>query len=120
MITGTWDRGQLAAGRFVFSDGLKYKAMHDATPWGYCSKSDPRFLREIEEGLQIGNPLKYATADPDCPKLHDGCYDTIDGYYDPKRQAILSYAENTVIRMPEKAERDWIVKYCRHGVFHEK
>lgn len=116
---GNWERGKLASGRFVFADGLKFKAMNEST-WSYCSKTDPRFHREIEEGVIFGTPLKHVTADPDCPKLHDGCYDTIDGYYDPGKQAILSYSENIVIRMPDKAEREWILKNCRHGTLLQK
>lgn len=49
-------------------------------------------------------------------RLPIGCYDVIDGFYDPQKSAICSYDDPTmVIRIPDKAEKEWIVKHCRVG-----
>lgn len=116
---GTWSRGKLISGNFYFSDGLKYKSITEKN-WGYCSKADPRFHAEIMCGVQIGDELRKNTSHSFAGKLPIGCYDTIDGYFDPKRGGVISYEDDTmVLRIPDRAERAWIEKYCRVGIENE-
>ena len=115
MLVGTWENGVLKEGKFVFSDDLEYKSSL-SLQWGYCSKKDPRFFTEVTGGLKLGHPLlKESPADlvPDVPY---GCYDTIDGYFDPKKFAIFDYISNSQIRMPDKQEAAWIVENCRSNL----
>jgi hypothetical protein len=94
---------------------LKYKSISQ-TNWNYCSKEDPRFHEEIQGGLEVGGPLRKVTSHSNASLLPIGCYDTIDGYFDPQKAAVLSYEDNTIVlRIPEKSEREWIVKNCRVG-----
>ena len=75
---------------------------------------DARFVIEIKEGIDIGGPLKYETAvKGHVGKLPPGCYDTIDGYLDPKSYVIKSYQDDKEIRRPEQKEREWIIENCR-------
>ncbi len=68
------------------------------------------------EGLQLGDPLKYETANPDkVSKVPKGCYDVGDGYFDPKNLAILDYDSNEAVRIIDKEEREWILKNCRQA-----
>ena len=75
---------------------------------------DARFVIEIKEGIQRGAPLKYETAvKKHVGKLPPGCYDTIDGYLDPKSYVIKSFEDNKEIRRPDQKEREWILENCR-------
>ena len=103
-------------GGFVFNDGLKYTSMNVDEQWDYCSQSDPRFHSEIELGIQLGDSLTLTSPNPEHHALPPGCYDTVDGYYDPRRQSVISYTTNQPIRTPDAEEVKWITKYCRVGV----
>eukprot|EP01038_Epipyxis_sp_PR26KG_P012693 gene12693-17019_t len=111
---GYWNAGKLIDGNFVFDDGLQYKPLNQ-TQWDYCSSSDPRFYNEIRDGIQVGERLR----DPTSHNYHDllppGCYDVVEGYYDPKRLMILSYTTGDEIRLPSKEEHEWIIANCRIG-----
>ncbi len=65
-------------------------------------------------GLQLGQPLQYESANPEnVKKVPAGCYDTNDGYFDPKNLAILNYDSHEAVRIIDKEEREWILKNCR-------
>lgn len=112
-FVGTWTKGALTKGQFVFTDGLHHR-MIDKKFWEYCSHEDPRFYKEIQDGLQLGDPLLHETAHGDStPRLPLGCYDTVDGYYDPKKLSVCTLATQEAYRMPDKEEKEWIVRNCR-------
>jgi hypothetical protein len=84
--------------------------------WDYCSSRDPRFFFEITNGLRIGEALQQTAPFINPPELPIGCYDTIDGYFDPKKGSIYSYELKEAIRQPEEEEVKWIVSHCRIGI----
>jgi hypothetical protein len=49
-------------------------------------------------------------------KLPPGCFDTIDGYLDPKSYIIRSYENGDEVRRPDVQERQWITQNCRMGL----
>jgi hypothetical protein len=61
-------------------------------------------------------PLVYTTAFPDQPPLPYNCYDLQTGYYDPKEDAVMSYATGDRLRNVDNAEREWILANCRKGM----
>ena len=110
---GSWERGKLCKGSFVFPDGLQHRPV-DMKHWPYCSPEDPRFHCEIKEGLALGEPLRYETqAGAHTLRLPAGCYDTVDGYYDPKRLSVCSLETLEPIRMPSADEKVFILGSCR-------
>jgi hypothetical protein len=109
---GFWKDGKLVDGGFVFEDGLPYLKV-GFKYWDYCSKYDRRFYREIQEGLKLGDDLKYeSTHNHPLPR---DCYDVIDGYYDPKKHTVYSYTTGEEIRTPNSEEIDFILNFCRVG-----
>ena len=51
--TGIWEEGNLKfAKKFVFDDELDHKGPNEVE-WPYCSATDPRFYREITEGMFV-------------------------------------------------------------------
>ena len=71
---------------------------------------------EIKEGVENGAGLKYETAvKKNVGKLPPGCYDTIDGYLDPRSYVINSYDDGKELRRPDQKEREWIIENCRKG-----
>lgn len=110
---GFWQRGVLVDGGFIFDDGLPYLKV-GLKFWEYCSDYDPRFYSEIKDGLKVGQSLLRVTSHHH-EHLPEGCYDTIDGYYDPKKHVIFSYLNNEELRTPNTEEIDFILKNCRVG-----
>jgi len=108
---GIFDKGRFVSGKFIFEDGLDY----EEKDWKYCSEEDPRFYREIEQGVPLDGPLKYSTARANPPKLPAGCYDTIEGYFDPKSGWIRDYGTNREIRKPDADEGLWMAANFRVG-----
>jgi hypothetical protein len=111
---GIWEEGKLADGKFVFEDGLEYRKLNEST-WNYCDSSDPRFFSEMQKGVPRDGPLKSYHPHTEKIVLPSGCYDVIEGYYDPKSKAIMSYRIEAEIRRPDEKEIDWIKKHCRVG-----
>ncbi|KAK9747347.1 hypothetical protein QE152_g5370 [Popillia japonica] len=133
-IEGRWDKGKLVSWKYRFIDGLEYEV-----PWGYCVFPDRRFYLSIQEGLRpAGRELRtndyvprpipegcYDTGDGFYdPKLRtndyvprpipEGCYDTGDGFYDPKIKCVVSARDlKKVLRIPTAAEEKWIMHNCR-------
>lgn len=111
---GYWQNGELVDGGFIFEDGLQYlKVGHKF--WDYCSANDRRFYQEIKDGISISGPLRDHTSHPYAKNLPVGCYDAIDGYYDPRRHMIVSYETNEELRAPGSEEIDFILNHCRVG-----
>mmetsp|Transcript_3279 Transcript_3279/g.3447 ORF Transcript_3279/g.3447 Transcript_3279/m.3447 type:complete len:171 (-) Transcript_3279:119-631(-) len=108
---GEWRKGKFISesGRYVFEDGLEFKESN----WEYCSETDNRFYAEILEDVPPTGPLKYVTANKNNPLLPLGCYDCIDGYFDPKMNAVRDYETHSEIRRPDQEDVKWILKYCR-------
>jgi hypothetical protein len=69
----------------------------------------------MEEGIKNGEMLKHESSHVYVDKLPRGCFDTIDGYYDPKKHTVFSYVTDEEIRVPEKEEIEWIKANCRVG-----
>jgi hypothetical protein len=112
--SGYWQRGELVEGGFIFDDGLPHLKVGYKF-WEYCSQYDHRFYQEIKDGIPRGEQLRDLTAHPYADKLPKDCYDTIDGYYDPKKHLVFSYETNEVIRTPDSNEIDFILTTCRVG-----
>lgn len=115
---GIWNKNKLQSGGYIFHDKLKYKSIND-DKWNYASKSDPRFYGEIKAGLQLGENLTYETPTGLPIHIPRGCFDTIDGYFDPKKKAVLDYTTGELIRMPDQEEKEWIIENCRNNPIYE-
>uniref|UniRef100_T1J407 MORN repeat-containing protein 5 n=1 Tax=Strigamia maritima TaxID=126957 RepID=T1J407_STRMM len=83
---GQWSEGCYTSGNIIFSDGLQWKH-HD---WVYCAPQDRRFYSETVNGLRPAGCSKFTDKDPS-PKIPDRCYDTGDGFYDPKTGIVTGY-----------------------------
>mmetsp|Transcript_6156 Transcript_6156/g.5503 ORF Transcript_6156/g.5503 Transcript_6156/m.5503 type:complete len:179 (-) Transcript_6156:55-591(-) len=116
---GLWEKGKLIEGGFVFEDGLKHRQVENEY-WDYCSIYDPRFHHEIESGIELGDPLVMETPLVNPPTLPEGCYDVLEGYYDPKKNTVMSYTIDEPIRKVSPDEHDWIIKNCRYVKKSEK
>jgi hypothetical protein len=104
----------LVKGGFIYDDGLEHKRVEESS-WSYCSKEDPRFYIEHKEGLpNTQEGIKYDTSrGNEFTPIPLGCYDCVDGYYDPKKLAVCSFEDGDPFRMPDKAEKEWIHAHCR-------
>ena len=109
---GTWKEGVLQTGTFVFDSDQMEKNTADAT-WTYCTSADPRFFREVSEGVPMGGPLKHLICHKNEVRLPSKCYDVVDGYYDPKKGSVCSYETGSELRKPSGKEVEWITKHCR-------
>lgn len=141
---GRWERGKFVHGTFMFEDGLSYKKVGQKT-WEYCSKSDPRcvfffhfllssltksvcpsvwlsiclsvfrFYSEIKSGIPKSK-ANYPTSNPELwSHVPEGCYDTGDGYFHPKKMSIFDYRTSEELRVIDAEERDWIINNCRQN-----
>lgn len=113
--SGIWKNGALIDGKFKFLDGLEHKNINEKD-WNYCSNKDPRFYCEIVDGLSLGSQLIRDTPAEVTPIIPFGCYDTLDGYYDPKKFCVFDYDTHEQVRMPTQEESQWIVDNCRSNV----
>jgi hypothetical protein len=132
----------MVSGRFIFSDGLEYKPVGDAK-WSYCSPEDRRyvmkllldifiyhhclhhgcsltitfrFYEEIKNNVSIKGPFEMKTCNQENFDLvPEDCYDTLDGYFHPKKMSIFDYRTHEEIRVVTHEERTWILKYCRQA-----
>ncbi|KAK4883702.1 hypothetical protein RN001_007021 [Aquatica leii] len=107
-LEGTWNKGKLVDYKFSYSDNLDYTA-----PWDYCQMPDRRFFKCVEEGLRpAGRSL--LTNSETARRIPKGCYDTGDGYYNPKTKCVMSaITPGKIIRIPTSAEETWIQQHCR-------
>lgn len=108
---GDWFRGKFVSGKFVFADGLEYQDGEGG--WEYCTTKDPRFYSEIQAGVPKEGPLIQDTADPRPALLPLGCFDCIDGYFDPVMGAVRDFRSHAELRRPDQEEVRWIRKHCR-------
>ncbi len=108
----TWENGKAVDGEYVFNDGLQYT--HPASEWDYCTATDRRFRTEIEAGILPAGETQLTNARPS-PSIPDGCFDAVDGYYDPKRGEILTYDTHLVVRKASADEVAWITRKCAYG-----
>lgn len=111
---GYWRHGELVDGGLVFEDGLQHLKVGFKF-WDYCSPQDRRFYKEIQDGVPVLGPLRDVTSHAHGSALPIGCYDTVDGYYEPRRHMIMSYEKNEEIRAPDPEEIDFILTTCRVG-----
>ena len=107
---GYWEAGHLIEGEFIFDDDLVY----DKNNWAYCSSRDPRFVKEIKDGVNIKGPLRDPSAKiENLENLPAGCYDCVDGYLDPKSFIVKDYATGNELRRPTQEEREWTIANAR-------
>ena len=101
---------QQEGGEYSFDDKLKYKEKN----WKYCTAMDRRFQSEIVDGIPPAGSTKMSDKRKR-NELPEGCYDCVDGYFDPESGNILSYETKSAIRTPDDAEVLWIKAHCRIG-----
>ena len=109
---GKWKEGVMQTGTFVFESDDMEKDTAEAN-WTYCTSADPRFFREVSEGVPVGGPLKHLICHKKEVRLPSKCYDVVDGYFDPKKGTVCSYETGSELRKPNAKEIDWITKNCR-------
>ncbi|KAK5650947.1 hypothetical protein RI129_001976 [Pyrocoelia pectoralis] len=121
-LRGTWFHGKLTGYKFNFPDSLTYEEN-----WKYCKMPDRRlvnvscfeltigfrFFTCIQEGLRPAG--RSLLTNDECPRrIPDGCYDTGDGYYNPKTKCVMSVIKpGRILRIPTKSEETWIMENCR-------
>lgn len=115
---GYWQEGKLVEGGFIFDDGLPHLKVGFKF-WDYCSQFDHRFHSEIKDGIKVGERLRDITSHEYVQDLPKDCFDTIDGYYDPKKHLVFSYTTHEPIRTPNSEEIEFILKNCRVGGGHK-
>ncbi|KAJ8942960.1 hypothetical protein NQ318_016735, partial [Aromia moschata] len=130
-IDGIWKNGRLISFSFKFADGLEY-----TSPWKYCQQPNRRythtltnnthvinwtailiiFQSEVLDGLHAaGN--EYLTNLQPTKNLRDGCYDTVDGYFDPVTKCV--YKDEYVLEKNEEEEKSVDEDASVDDVFHE-
>ncbi|KAJ8968939.1 hypothetical protein NQ314_002031 [Rhamnusium bicolor] len=73
-IDGTWKNGKLKNYVFRFADGLEYNS-----PW--------KFQSEVLDGLHAAGE-EYLTNEQPTKTMNEGCYDTVDGFFDPHTKCV--------------------------------
>ncbi|XP_030754695.1 MORN repeat-containing protein 5-like [Sitophilus oryzae] len=86
-VKGLWKNGKLVSKCFYFPDGLKA-----TDPWYYCKIPDRRFQIEFNTSLNSAGSEFLTNRQPTI-NLPEGCYDTINGFYDPEANCIYNYDE---------------------------
>ncbi|XP_031327414.1 cilia- and flagella-associated protein 251-like [Photinus pyralis] len=106
---GTWCHGRLINYRFQFPDSLEY-----VTDWKYCKMPDRRYFACIQDGLRPAGRSLLTNDEPPPRRIPEGCYDTGDGFYNPKTKCVMSAIRpGHIIRIPKKSEEAWIMPHCR-------
>ena len=84
MLDGMF-HGKVISGKYVFVDGLEF----DEESWTYCDGYDRRFYTEICDGLKpaVRSPLTNRFPPRVIP---EGCYDTGNGFYNPKARIVIN------------------------------
>ncbi|BHF57790.1 MORN repeat-containing protein 5 [Sparganum proliferum] len=90
----------------ILIDGLEYNEEF----WTYCDGHDRRFYTEILNGLQPAGRTNLTNGPT--RKIPPHCYDTGDGFYDPKHKIVFDY-EMSFLRNADHEEHEWITKNCR-------
>ena len=107
---GVWRYGKEQSGKLVFDDGLEFEDKE----WKYCTPEDRRFQSERLHGLQPAGATKLSDK-RERDELPVGCYDVVEGYYDPGTGRIHAYGSGEVIRTPTAEKVAWIRERCRIG-----
>lgn len=104
-IEGIWDKGHMTSYRYYYPDDLCFGP--------YCQMPDRSFILERRFGLKpAGRSLEINSFDP--REIPTGCYDTVDGFYDPQKKYVFDRLDpKHIIRIPTKSEHLWILKHCR-------
>ncbi|XP_050293657.1 MORN repeat-containing protein 5-like [Anthonomus grandis grandis] len=107
-LKGLWEKGKLIDKIFVFGDGLEV-----TDPWTYCQMPDRRFQTEFNTALR-GAGGEYLTNKQPTVEIPEGCYDTIDGFYDPGLRSVFNYPEQPV-KITHKNEKgaDSLKRICQ-------
>jgi len=103
-----WEEGKEISGEYIFADGLKYQTGSD---WDYCTAKDRRFYTEVTGGIKPAGELQL-TNEGNALKVPEGCYNSGDGYYNPKTSAIHKFGTGEEIRRVSVEEAQWITEKC--------
>ncbi|KAL3279262.1 hypothetical protein HHI36_016774 [Cryptolaemus montrouzieri] len=71
---------------------MKMKKDEDLDISTYCQPLDRRFYRCYLQDL-VGAPEEILTDDPDTKEIPEGCYDTEDGFYNPRTKWVHNYKD---------------------------
>lgn len=107
-LKGNWTHGVSTSLDLQFPDGLAYRREN----WGYCTGPDKRFINdEVKHLAPIGEHQRLPRR-MDHP-IPAGCYNTGDGFYNPKTKCLYSYTDpERIVRIPTAREEKWIIKNC--------
>ncbi|KAL3279263.1 hypothetical protein HHI36_016775 [Cryptolaemus montrouzieri] len=94
MVVGEWYEGEITSWRF------KYRNIEQCKLETYCKQPDRRFLTTLyNELLPAGR--EYLTNAQPTRNIPDGCYDVVDGFYNPKTLWVHSSKNfSNVLYMP--------------------
>ena len=101
-FTGNWTNGKLNTGGYAFKDKLEYKEEE----WEYLEK-DKRFWSEMQNNVPIEIADQSGMGMIVSQKIPAGCFDLLDGYFDPKQQQIFKY-DGEYARTPSQDEVQFI------------
>nr|VZH90228.1 unnamed protein product [Spirometra erinaceieuropaei] len=102
-------------GTYKLPTGAQYEGeMKDGMFHGegvlYFTDGSKRFYTEILNGLQPAGRTNLTNGPT--RKIPPHCYDTGDGFYDPKHRIVFDY-EMSFLRNADNEEHEWIIKNCR-------
>ncbi len=114
---GTWNFGkeEEPGGKLTLDDGLEY----EESGWTYCTPEDRRFQSERKDGLPPAGATKLSDR-RSRDELPVGCYDVVDGYFDPGTGDVHAYGTGEVVRTPTDGQVAWIRERCRIGTVAPK
>ena len=107
---GTWHFGDEQSGKLIFDDNLEFKDKD----WKYCSAEDRRFQSEQTGRLQAAGATKLSDR-RERSELPIGCFDVVEGYFDPGTGKIHAFGTGKDIRTPDAKEVKWIREKCAIG-----
>lgn len=108
-VRAKWDHGKLGSYEIVFPDDLIFVEKN----WAYCTKGDRRYAECIRQGIPpVGDG--YITKEKPPRDIPPGCYDTEEGFYNPKTGLLYSVENpNLAVRVPSSEEDRWAIANCR-------
>lgn len=108
VVKGQWNRGVSTELLLQFPDGLAYREQD----WAYCNGRDKRFAMDDFQHLPPIGEHRRMPCRMDYP-IPAGCYNTGDGFYNPKTKCLYSYSDpERIVRIPSSREEKWILKHC--------
>lgn len=107
MVVGEWYEGEIMSWTF------KYKNIKQCTLDTYCKQPDRRFLKTLYSQLRPAGK-EYLTNDQPTRRIPEGCYDVVDGFYNPKTLWVHSIKSmSKVLYMPAPRRKPIDLSYFR-------